>query len=672
MQFQPVLMAVGVIRFMVSGIILGLSALNAGDDAAYMEDDDVDFKLGNDDIINDDSFSVTSTLFFMVTVTLLGLTFSVPYMNSHFRMIKSEIVSGIYHPISAWVAIMILDIPSQLAGSLFLGLVIRLFLGLNGEAPAYFSAVVLCALAGISMASAVAAAFQSAYQATQVYMSITAVMMLFAGYLQYIPDMPAAFAWLSDLSIARWSFEALMLSSFQSSKTGEAYLDLYGFDGQSVGYCMTCLLLWVLFLQLGVLLGLYPIQYQSVYARLWGRQQSALTTSATVGTAGQRAVQGAAESDISYLLSEDGGVSDDVINFRLVDSDFGENDDRYLDGTYHIPQAERKFSDDEQFAPPPVPVELLPANKRTSLSFQNVGYTLLGSQPSFLTPGGGEAQEVLRGITGAVYPGDLCCILDADDEGANGVLVQVLAGRASKTGLVTGEIHMSGKLLQQGDRTHNAVFVMSGDSPAHSHLTVRETLRFATLLRRTDQRSCPLVIGVVMESASVKRLLMNQGDADRSEVDLQAAELIGSSGQVEEKVEELLRIYDLEEVADNVVGRDKERGISPSHLRCLSIATEAVNRPGLLFLPDPLSQLDWYHTERVCRVLRALANGDRTLICTIPNPTDQIYSYFNRTLLLNKGLLMYSGPSADAREHFDNIGMSVRLHRLVVTYFRMF
>jgi hypothetical protein len=33
---------------------------------------------------------------------------------------------------------------------------------------------------------------------------------------------------------------------------------------------------------------------------------------------------------------------------------------------------------------------------------------------------------------------------------------------------------------------------------------------------------------------------------------------------------------------------------------------------------------------------------------------------------------MYSGPSADAREHFDNIGMSVRLHRIVVTYFRMF
>lgn len=655
-------MAVGVIRFIVSGIILGLSALNAGDDAAYMEDDDANFKLGNDDIVNDDSFSVTSTLFFVVAVTLLGLTFSVPYMNSHFRMIKSEIVSGIYHPISAWVAIMILDIPSQLVGCLFFSLVIRLFLDLSGDAPAYFSAVVLCALAGISLASAVAVAFQSAYLATQVYMSITAVMMLFAGYLQYIPDMPAAIAWLSDLSIARWSFEVLMLSSFQSSRTGEAYLDLYGFDGQSVGYCIISLLLWVLFLQLGVLLGLYPIQFQSVYARVWGRQQSTLTTSATVGAAGQRASDGAAAaaSDVSYLLSHD-----DVIHFRLVDSDFGENDDRYLDGTYHIPQAEKRCSDDEQFSPPPVPVELLPANKRTSLSFQNVRYTLRGSQPtpSSLLPGrgAGETQEVLKGITGAVYPGDLCCILDADADGANGVLIQVLAGRASKTGHVTGEIHMSGKLLRQGESTHNAVFVMSGDSPAHSHLTVRETLRFATLLRRTDQRSCPLVISMVMECGAVKRLLIKQSDANRSEVDIHAAELIGPSGQVEEKVEELLRIYDLEEVADSVVGRDKERGISPSHLRCLTIATEAVNRPGLLLLPDPLSQLDWYHTDRVCRVLRALANGDRTLICTIPNPTDQIYSYFNRTLLLNKGMLMYSGPSADIREHFDSIGMSVAL-----------
>ena len=641
----------GVLRFVAAGVILGLSSLNAGQEVDYTDDNG---RFNNDDLLNDDSFSVTSTLFFVVTVTLLGLAFAVPYMNSHFRMINMEIEAGIFHPISAWVALLVHDIPSQLAGCMFLGLVIRLFLGLQGDAAAYYSAVALSALAAVSLASALAVSHRSAYEATRWYISLSALMLVFAGYLQYISEMPVALQWLSDLSLARWAFEAFMLSSFQDSRAGQRYLDLYGFDDQHVSSCVLWMLLWILVLQMLVLLGLYPLQFQSVYARIWGRQQQAVTTSDIDAPLG---------ADLAYLLTDDDAVVDDVIIQRpLVEADhFGDNDDKYIDGTYHVPRAERRFSDDEEMQAPPVPVMLLAASKRTSLTFRNIRYSMRHTSTplTVASSSAGESQDVLKGITGSVYPGDLCCILDASDEGAAGVLLQVLCGRASSMGRVDGEISISNRLIRQGDRSHNAVFVMSGDSPAHSHLTVRETLHFSALLRRTDQRPCPVLLGVLAEFMLLRRRMGARQDPEESSspyADLREEETVGPSGLVDERVDELLRLFDLEEVADVAVGREHQRGISPSQMRCLTIAMECVNKPGLLFLQDPLFHLDWYHTDRVCRVLKALAAGDRAIICSVPNPTDEIYGYFNRTLLLNKGLLMYFGASADAREHFDNIG----------------
>jgi hypothetical protein len=44
----------------------------------------------------------------------------------------------------------------------------------------------------------------------------------------------------------------------------------------------------------------------------------------------------------------------------------------------------------------------------------------------------------------------------------------------------------------------------------------------------------------------------------------------------------------------------RSAGITAAEQRCLTIATELVNRPGLVLLEDPFADLQWQDAERVC------------------------------------------------------------------------
>jgi ABC-type branched-subunit amino acid transport system ATPase component len=121
-----------------------------------------------------------------------------------------------------------------------------------------------------------------------------------------------------------------------------------------------------------------------------------------------------------------------------------------------------------------------------------------------------------------------------------------------------------------------------------------------------------------------------------------AESLVGKSFDIEHRINEVLLMTGLAEVADRAVGAatpltedvaladalraaqpslmlrnlaqlrhgatfglhpaaraDSARGISAAQLRCLTIATELVNRPGLLFLEDPFADLQWQDAEQV-------------------------------------------------------------------------
>ena len=72
------------------------------------------------------------------------------------------------------------------------------------------------------------------------------------------------------------------------------------------------------------------------------------------------------------------------------------------------------------------------------------------------------------------------------------------------------------------------------------------------------------------------------------------------------------------------IGHRDSRNISPSQVRCLTIAVEIINRPSLIFLEDPLFDLDWHHALVVSNAIKTLVSGGRTVVCTISKPSKYV------------------------------------------------
>lgn len=103
-------------------------------------------------------------------------------------------------------------------------------------------------------------------------------------------------------------------------------------------------------------------------------------------------------------------------------------------------------------------------------------------------------------------------------------------------------------------------------------------------------------------------------------------------------IEEILSSLNLshrkEVLADRLSGGERKR---------LSIALELVANPTTFFLDEPTSGLDEVTAAQCIRLLRDLAKQDRTVICTIHQPSAAIFELFDNIYLLAQGQCVYQG-----------------------------
>jgi hypothetical protein len=77
----------------------------------------------------------------------------------------------------------------------------------------------------------------------------------------------------------------------------------------------------------------------------------------------------------------------------------------------------------------------------------------------------------------------------------------------------------------------------------------------------------------------------------------------------------------------------------------LTIAVELVSNAPVIFLDEPTSGLDSRAAEIVMRVIRNIANTGRTIICTIHQPSSDLFFMFDDLILLQRGgWQVYLGP----------------------------
>lgn len=171
----------------------------------------------------------------------------------------------------------------------------------------------------------------------------------------------------------------------------------------------------------------------------------------------------------------------------------------------------------------------------TALQFSNLSYTL---------PNG---KLVLDNITGSVQPGEILAIIGASGAGKSTFLD--LLARKSKSGTVSGEILVNGKVVSASEYRRVVGFVDQEDTLMGT-LTVYETVLYSALLRLPRTMSFG-----------------------------------------EKKMRTLETMYELGilGIRDSIVGESGKRGISGGEKRRVSIACELVTSPSILFLDEPTS-----------------------------------------------------------------------------------
>ena len=79
------------------------------------------------------------------------------------------------------------------------------------------------------------------------------------------------------------------------------------------------------------------------------------------------------------------------------------------------------------------------------------------------------------------------------------------------------------------------------------------------------------------------------------------------------------------------------RGVSSEARKRVSIATEIVTKPPILFLDEPTSGLTADGALSVMTVVRNVASAGHAVVSTIHQPSTQVFEMFDEILLLQKG-----------------------------------
>ncbi|KAG2774808.1 hypothetical protein JG687_00014630 [Phytophthora cactorum] len=201
-----------------------------------------------------------------------------------------------------------------------------------------------------------------------------------------------------------------------------------------------------------------------------------------------------------------------------------------------------------------------------------------------------EQLELLKGINGFAVPGSITALMGSSGAGKT-TLMDVIAGR--KTG---GKI--AGKILLNGyEATDLAIRRSTGyceQMDVHSEAsTFREALTFSSFLR---------------QDASIP---------DSKKFD---------------SVNECIELLGLEDIADQII-----RGSSVEQMKRLTIGVELAAQPSVIFLDEPTSGLDARSAKLIMDGVRKVADSGRTIICTIHQPSSEVFYLFDSLLLLKRG-----------------------------------
>ncbi|XP_074574926.1 ABC transporter G family member 36-like isoform X2 [Curcuma longa] len=230
-----------------------------------------------------------------------------------------------------------------------------------------------------------------------------------------------------------------------------------------------------------------------------------------------------------------------------------------------------------------------------ALTFENIRYSV--DMPQEMKAQGvvEDRLELLKGVSGSFRPGVLTALMGVSGAGKT-TLMDVLAGRKTG-GYIEGNITISGYPKKQETFARISGYCEQND--IHSpHVTVYESLVYSAWLR----------LSADVDSATRKMF-----------------------------VEEVMELVELAPLRNALVGLPGVDGLSTEQRKRLTIAVELVANPSIIFMDEPTSGLDARAAAIVMRTVRNTVDTGRTVVCTIHQPSIDIFEAFDELFLMKRG-----------------------------------
>ncbi|CAG4983846.1 unnamed protein product [Colias eurytheme] len=97
--------------------------------------------------------------------------------------------------------------------------------------------------------------------------------------------------------------------------------------------------------------------------------------------------------------------------------------------------------------------------------------------------------------------------------------------------------------------------------------------------------------------------------------------------------------------------------LSGGERRLLSLATSLLSSPLVLICDEPTTGLDSYNALLVIGVLKKLSKGGKIVICSVHQPSSDLFKEFNSMCLMSEGKLVFHGTQRECKEQFERVNL---------------